>query len=138
MLNGESCQWYKFDFTVSKTEISALDGPTVDEAGPDGTIIFNCAEQFIMSCKAAGFHDAPTQAGVLATSSPKEQKTLGRNVTGFTDESWDQIKSTVAETGNKAKFGHNTRLGRKLLSAGDRLLCEAASKDRVSGIGYIA
>ncbi|KAK1637398.1 hypothetical protein BDP81DRAFT_318975 [Colletotrichum phormii] len=135
---GEFCQWYKSDFTVSKAEISALVGHIVDEADPDGTVIFNCAEQFIMYCKAARFHDASTQAGVLATSSPKEQKTLGRNVTGFTNESWDQIKSPVAETGNKAKLGQNTRLGRKLISTGDRLLCEAASKDRVWGIGYTA
>ncbi|EXF82348.1 hypothetical protein CFIO01_01808 [Colletotrichum fioriniae PJ7] len=133
---GEFCQWYKSDFTVSKADISDLVGHTVDDTNPDGTITFNCAEQFIMYCKAARFHDASTQTEVLATNSPKEQKTLGRNVIGFTSESWNQIKSAVAEIGNKAKFGQNAHLGRKLLSTGDRLLCEAASKDRVWGIGY--
>lgn len=135
---GEFCQWHESSFTVSKAEISDLVGRTVNETNPDETISFNCAEQFMMYCKAARFHDVSTQDLILATSSPKEQKRLGKNVSGFTNESWDQIKSTVASMGNKAKFGQNAHLGRKLLSTGDRLLCEAASKDRVWGIGYTA
>ncbi|KAF4783572.1 hypothetical protein HER10_EVM0011415 [Colletotrichum scovillei] len=135
---GEFCQWHKSSFSVSRAEISDLIGHTIDETDPDGTITFNCAEQFMMYCKAARFYDIPTQDQVLAASSPKEQKRLGKNVDGFTNESWDQIKSAVVETGNKAKFGQNASLGRRLLSTGDRLLCEAASKDRVWGIGYTA
>ncbi|KAK1972108.1 DUF1768-domain-containing protein [Colletotrichum sublineola] len=135
---GEFCQWYKAYFTVSKEEISGLVGHVVDEADPYGSITFNCAEQFMMYCKAARFLDTARQARVLATENPKEQKALGRGTVGFTHESWDQIKSDVVVAGNIAKFGQNPHLGRKLLSTGDRLLCEAASKDRVWGIGYTA
>ncbi|KAK2018863.1 DUF1768-domain-containing protein [Colletotrichum eremochloae] len=135
---GEFCQWYKAYFTVSKEEISGLVGHVVDEADPYGSITFNCAEQFMMYCKAARFLDTARQARVLATKNPKEQKALGRETVGFTHESWDQIKSDVVVAGNIAKFGQNPHLGRKLLSTGDRLLCEAASKDRVWGIGYTA
>ncbi|KAK1986693.1 hypothetical protein LZ30DRAFT_746308 [Colletotrichum cereale] len=130
---GEFCQWYKAVFTVTKEEISGLVGHVVDEADLNGSITFNCAEQFMMYCKAARFHDTARQARVLATSSPKEQKALGRATIGFTNESWDQIKSDVVVAGNIAKFGQNPHLGRKLLSTGD-----PSSQDRVWGIGYTA
>ncbi|KAK1706758.1 uncharacterized protein BDZ83DRAFT_724688 [Colletotrichum acutatum] len=116
---GEFCQWH--NFTISKADISDLVGHKVDETDRDGIINFNCAEQFMMYCKAARFHDIPMQDQVLAAISPKEQKRLGKNVDGFTNESWDLIKSAVAETCNKAKFGQNASLGRKLLSTGDRI-----------------
>lgn len=135
---GEFCQWYPSKFTVNKSKISQLVGHTVDETDPDGDITFGCAEQFMMYCKAARFHDTERQARVLATDSPKEQKQLGKKTVGFTDESWDPIKSQVVEAGNIAKFGQNVHLKRKLLATGDRLLCEAASRDRVWGIGYSA
>ncbi|KAF6802889.1 hypothetical protein CMUS01_15232 [Colletotrichum musicola] len=51
---------------------------------------------------------------------------------------WDMVKSAVVEAGNVAKFGQNPHLARTLLSTGNRQLCEAASKDRVWGIGYTA
>ncbi|KAK2047497.1 DUF1768-domain-containing protein [Colletotrichum somersetense] len=135
---GEFCQWYKAAFTVTKEEISGLVGHVVDEADPHGAITFNCAEQFMMYCKAARFHDTARQARVLETKSPKEQKALGRATVGFSHESWDQVKSDVVVAGNIAKFGQNPHLGRKLLSTGDRLLCEAAPNDRVWGIGFTA
>jgi len=90
----------------------------------------------MMYCKAARFRDRDTQCRVLATNRPKEQKRLGKLTKGFTDESWDRIKCKVVEAGNIAKFGQNDSLGRKLLATGDRLLCEAASRDRVWGVGY--
>lgn len=135
---GEFCQWYRSSFTVSKEEISKLVGHIVDEQDPEGLITFNCAEQFMMYCKAARFRDTDRQARVLAADSPKEQKRLGKETVGFTAESWDQVKSAVVEAGNIAKFGQNPHLGRKLLDTGNRLLCEAASRDRVWGIGYTA
>jgi ribA/ribD-fused uncharacterized protein len=64
------------------------------------------------------------------------QKALGRQTAGFTDSSWDEIKSAVVEAGNIAKFGQNPKLRGKLLATGDRLLVEASSRDRVWGIGY--
>ncbi|GJD01747.1 hypothetical protein ColKHC_10572 [Colletotrichum higginsianum] len=135
---GEFCQWYKSTFTVPVAEIAVLVGHAIDGPDPDVSITFNCAEQFMMYCKAARFHDAERQARVLATSSPKEQKALGRATVGFTHESWDQVKSAVVVAGSIAKFGQNPHLGRKLLSMGGRMLCEAASRDRVWGIGYTA
>ncbi|KAH7318369.1 hypothetical protein B0I35DRAFT_512001 [Stachybotrys elegans] len=134
--NGEFCQWFPCAFTVSTTDISALVGHAVEPV--DRIITFSCTEQFMMYCKAARFHDTERQALILATESPKEQKRLGKLTVGFTDEGWDPVKSQVVEAGNMAKFGQNIHLKRKLLATGDQLLCEAASKDRVWGIGYTA
>lgn len=134
--HGEFCQWFPSIFTVSKAKISELVGRDIDEADPDGSITFNCAEQFMMFCKAARFTDRTHQAEILASSSPKEQKSLGRKTVGFTHDEWDPIKSEVVEAGNMAKFTQNEHLGRKLLATGDRILVEAASRDRVWGIGY--
>lgn len=134
--HGEFCQWFPSTFTVGKDTISRLVGRDIDETDPNGSITFNCAEQFMMYCKAARFADTGHQAEILATSSPKEQKLLGRQTVGFTHEEWDPVKSKVVEAGSLAKFTQNERLGRKLLATGDRILVEAASKDRVWGIGY--
>jgi len=111
-----------------------------DEDNKDGLdselIQFNCAEQFMMYCKAARFHDVATQTRVMATSSPKEQKRLGKLTRGFFDASWDEVKSEVVIAGNMAKFTQNDKLRGKLLATGTRVLVEASGRDRVWGIGY--
>lgn len=141
---GELCQWYPSSFNVSKSQISSLiERPLVDDENDDSShsdnkITFNCAEQFMMYCKAGRFCDRDTQRRVLASASPKEQKRLGKLTEGFTDESWDEVKGEVVVAGNMAKFGQDVKLKRKLLATGDRLLVEAASRDRVWGIGYAA
>jgi ribA/ribD-fused uncharacterized protein len=134
---GEFCQWYPSTFTVSKSQLSPLVGHSIEDADADAdaesSITFNCAEQFMMYCKAGRFHDQETQRRVLATDSPKEQKRLGRWTAGFTDTSWDEVKSAVVVAGNIAKFRQNPKLKRKSLATGDRLLVEAASRDRIWG-----
>jgi ribA/ribD-fused uncharacterized protein len=139
--HGEFCQWYLSAFTVSRLQMSYLVGHAIDDTADEDTrssITFNCAEQFMMYCKAGQFHDRETQRKVLATDSPKEQKRLGKLTAGFIDASWDEIKSEVVVAGNVAKFGQNRHLKGRLLATGNRLLVEAASRDRVWGIGYTA
>jgi len=136
--HGEFSQWFPSIFTISKTQMSLLIGHAIDDGDAEGSITFTCAEQFMMYCKAGRFHDRETQRQVLATKSPKEQKRLGRLTAGFTAATWDEVKSVVVVAGTIAKFGQNPHLKRKLLATGDRLLVEAASGDRVWGIGYTA
>ena len=137
---GELCQWYPAKFTVSKADMSDLVGHPIDEEDPEGwqPVYFNCAEQFMMYCKAGRFRDSETQKLVLATHDPKEQKRLARLTWGFQAASWDGIKSEVVVAGNMAKFGQNRRLKGLLLGTGDRVLAEAASQDPVWGIGFTA
>ncbi|KAK3177596.1 hypothetical protein K4F52_009647 [Lecanicillium sp. MT-2017a] len=137
---GEFCQWYPAQFAVSKANIrNVVENHDTALLPEDSEYVqFGCAEQFMMYCKAARFGDTDSQRKVLATDSPKEQKRLGKLTAGFTDDSWDKVKSEVVELGNMAKFGQNAALGRKLLATGEKRLCEAASKDRVWGIGFAA
>ncbi|KAJ1324338.1 NADAR domain-containing protein [Microdochium nivale] len=134
---GVFCQWYLATFTVSKEEMSRLVGHEIDPEDPWTPIYFNCAEQFMMYCKAGLFHDMATQKLILATRDPKEQKRLASKAKGFVAEIWDDIKSQVVVAGNIAKFGQNANLKSLLLDTGERLLVEAASEDRVWGIGFI-
>jgi ribA/ribD-fused uncharacterized protein len=134
---GELCQWYSSPFTVSTSEIAAIIG-TNHVSSTAKTMAFTCAEQFMMYCKAGRFNDTATQAKIMATDSPKEQKRLGRLTTGFNDKGWDEVKSEVVVAGNMAKFGQSDKLRGKLLATGERLLVEASGRDRVWGIGYTA
>lgn len=120
--------------------MTSLVGHPIDENDPDGwqTVYFNCAEQFMMYCKAGRFHDSETQKLVLATCDPKEQKRLARLTKRFKTDSWDEIKSQVVVTGNMAKFSQDRHLKSLLLGTGDRVLAEAASQDPVWGIGFTA
>ncbi|KAK4442292.1 N-glycosidase [Podospora aff. communis PSN243] len=139
--DGELCQWFPSPFPVSKSTIDSLisyDTASGKESVDSEIIHFTCAEQFMMYCKAGRFHDTETQRKIMATSDPKTQKRLGKTITGFYDGSWDEVKSDVVVAGNMAKFGQNPKLKRKLLATGDKTLVEAASKDRVWGIGYTA
>lgn len=144
-VHGEFCQWFPTIFTVSTSQISVLIGDS--DGADDGAdansnidehITFTCAEQFMMYCKAGRFHDTDTQRRVLATLSPKEQKHLGRQVNGFYDVRWDEVKSDIVVAGSIAKFARNRKLRGMLLATGDRLLVEASSQDSVWGIGYSA
>lgn len=131
--HGEFCQWFPATFTVEKDKTSALIGHPIDLTDPEGwsPIYFHCAEQFMMYCKAGCFNDTETQRKILATDDAKEQKRLGQKTRGFNASVWDKIKSDVVVRQNRT-------LRMQLLSTGDRVLAEAAKKDRVWGIGFTA
>lgn len=97
-------------------------------------------------------NDAVTAAVIMGTTSPRNQKQLGREVVGFDADAWDRIKSEVVERGNYLKFTQGTNvasmkigdegdpvpLKELLLTTGDRELVEASRFDRVWGIGFDA
>ncbi|GKT47481.1 N-glycosidase R617 [Colletotrichum spaethianum] len=89
-----------------------------------------------MYCKAACFGDTLRQARIINEKDPKEQKKLGKGTVDFEDTRWDEVKSRVVEMGNVAKFDQNPHLKAVLMATGNKLLVEAASRDRVWGIGY--
>lgn len=93
-----------------------------------------------MFLKALYFSYAGSCRAILATTDPAEQKKLGKNVKGFSDEGWDRVKSRVARVENWFKFTHpeNINLREILLGTEDRELAEAGRRDRVWGIGYQA
>lgn len=84
---GFLCQWYRCRFT-----------------DPESGLEFNCAEQWMMWNKARLANDSASAKEIMATTSPRKQKQLGRDVEGLNPDAWDRIKSGVVERGNYLKF----------------------------------
>ena len=96
---------------------------------------FNCTEQYFQYKKAIFFGDEKTAARIMKTASPGQQKKLGRQVKGYNENRWEQVRAKVMEEGCLAKFIQNSHAKEKLLSTGDSRLVECSPTDRVWGIG---
>jgi ribA/ribD-fused uncharacterized protein len=115
---GSEClsQWYGAGFS--------LDG-----------VRYATAEHFMMAGKARLFGDDEMLAEIVDAAGPSEAKKLGRQVRNFDDKVWKQSRFDIVVAGSKAKFEQNDSLREYLLSTGDRVLVEAAPRDRIWGIG---
>jgi predicted NAD-dependent protein-ADP-ribosyltransferase YbiA (DUF1768 family) len=139
-----------------ETEIPSMSS-IIEETCYGGPLHFTCTEQYMMYSKALFFSSLPCARRILRTSDPKTQKQLGRSIPNFCEDEWSAVREAVGFHGNLLKFtpfektgleegsadgadGGNERDGlemkRVLLETGEKTLCEAASKDRVWGIGF--
>ena len=98
-------------------------------------VTYATAEHYMMAGKARLFGDDEMLLRILAAESPAAAKALGRKVRGFVEESWNAHGFDIVVAGNVAKFGSSDELRDFLLSTGDKVLVEAAPRDRVWGIG---
>ena len=96
---------------------------------------FMCAEQYMMYGKAVLFGDLEVAERILATSSPKTQKALGRKVNGFEEQRWNRERERIVYEGNHAKFTQNEELLQKLLATAGTELVEASPTDVIWGVG---
>lgn len=87
---------------------------------------FQSTEQYMMYHKAILFEDIAVSEQIMETADPMEQKRLGRQVAGFTDDGWKANRERIVEEGNWNKFKNATdpELRTKLLETGDRELVE--------------
>lgn len=113
---GPFSQWYLCNFSIRG-------------------IVYNCAEQFMMTQKALLFEDYDIVAKIRASKSPKEQKALGRKVRGFSVEKWDEYCMDIVYRGNWEKFTQNPELEKILLDTEGTILVEASPYDKIWGIG---
>lgn len=115
---GKECfsQWYLADFSVDIYK-------------------YCCMEQFMMSEKARLFGDTEIFDQIMAETSQKKIKELGRKVKGFDEKIWDDIKYDIVLTGNYYKFSQNKDLRKVLLDTGDSIIAEASPYDKIWGIG---
>ncbi|WP_344614255.1 NADAR family protein [Dactylosporangium salmoneum] len=99
---------------------------------------FASAEHYMMWRKARLFGDEALAARILAATHPNQAKALGRQISGFDEETWVRERFAVVVAGSLAKFSARDDLRDFLLGTGDRVLVEASPLDRVWGIGLAA
>lgn len=118
---GKGClsQWWPAPFVV--------DGRT-----------FATAEHYMMWGKAMLFDDTEAADRVLAATDPEEAKSVGREVRGFDQRTWEEQRLDIVVAGNMAKFGQHENLRAFLVATAGRVLVEASPVDRVWGIGLRA
>ncbi|HVY89652.1 MAG TPA: NADAR family protein, partial [Hyphomonadaceae bacterium] len=78
-----------------------------------------CAEQFMHAEKALLFGDKAMAERIMRSDSPHEHKLMGGRVSGFEQALWDERKVPIVTEGNRAKFGQNAGLRRRLLDTGE-------------------
>ena len=96
---------------------------------------YTSAEQGMMHQKALLFQDHSSAACILTAEHPREQKRLGRKVSGFTEERWREHREEVVYRVNLAKFSQHPLLRAALLSTGERYIAECSPFDAVWGTG---
>ncbi|MEK6828787.1 MAG: NADAR family protein [Nanoarchaeota archaeon] len=125
--------------TINKEQFKFFwDGP-FSQWHPSKFIIdgveFNKCEQYMMYKKALMFGDFESAKKVMATSNPKEQKQIGREVKGFKDDVWIKYCRKIVYDANVAKFTQNPDLLKTLMDTGEAILVEASPYDKRWGIG---
>lgn len=103
---------------------------------------YNTAEQWMMAEKARTFGDTTIESMIMRSSSPAEQKDLGKKVRGFNKARWEAIEDNgkpycwnVVYKGNKAKYTQNLGFKDELFKTVGTTLVEASSTDTIWGIG---
>lgn len=100
-----------------------------------GGVIYSCSEQFLMHQKALLFGDAVSADTIMAATDPREMKKLGRRVTPFDPNVWEERCEKLVLPGLFAKFYQNPECGRILLETKDKVIAECAPRDTIWGIG---
>lgn len=107
---------------------------------------FYSTEQYLMWRKAKLFGDKEMADKILnavvSVDNGKEWrkemmvvKKLGRQVANFNEEIWTQNREQIMRDGLLLKFSQNTELKELLISTGDKIIVEAAPRDRIWGVG---
>eukprot|EP00736_Rhodelphis_marinus_P000212 Rmarinus@m.30132 len=109
-------QWYPAKFTV--------DGQT-----------YSCAEQYMMHQKALLMGDEKIARKVMCADNPKLMKALGRQVSPWDEELWQQECRNIVRRGSLEKYSQNPKLKNKLYRTRGTTLVEASPFDKVWGIG---
>lgn len=96
---------------------------------------YNSTEQWMMAEKARIFSDTECLGQILKSKDIKAIKEIGRRISLFDEDVWDQRKYDVVFEGNLLKFSQNEALRSFLLSTSNKVLVEASPYDKIWGIG---
>jgi len=109
-------QWHKANFQLNDVQYSS-------------------AEQFMMAKKAELFGDKVIKQQILSTNNVRKQKQLGRQVSNFDEEIWNNSKIKIVYIANNLKFSQNEELKAKLFESKGKYIVEASPVDAIWGIG---
>lgn len=102
-------------------------------------VTYNCVEQYMMAEKARTFGDDGALKEVMGAAHPRDQKSAGRAVRGYVEETWSKARYSVVLTATVEKYRQNEGLRARLLATqDDETFVEAAPYDTVWGIGLAA
>jgi ribA/ribD-fused uncharacterized protein len=133
-VSGPFSQWHPSPFSANLPALVSDDG--VLEVQPsDRRLHFSHAEQAMMAAKASVFGDDETLAAIMAATTPKAQKELGRQVRNFDTNVWSAVAYRIVCVMNFEKFAANPDLKDRLVKTGARHLVEGAWYDRIWGVG---
>jgi ribA/ribD-fused uncharacterized protein len=113
---GPLSQWYQCKFTIA--------GRT-----------FTSMKQYTMYEKAMLFSDVVTAEAIMSAHDSKTQKALGRRITNFDMQVWNDNAIQVVFYGSYAKYTQNRRLGVMLNNTHPNQLAEATPYDAIWGLG---
>ena len=100
----------------------------------DGDNTYSSAEQYMMAEKARIMSDAESHAAILAATTPREIKALGRAVKHYDDAKWAAERVAAVKRGNLLKFAQNPKMLRHLKRTRGEII-EASPYDAIWGIG---
>jgi ribA/ribD-fused uncharacterized protein len=98
-------------------------------------VTFHSVEQYFMYYKALAMDDHKTAARILACSTPKEAKALGRQVSPWDEKTWVQVREHIMIRALRLKLDCNPELAPKLLKTRNAMLAEANPGDLIWGTG---
>jgi len=96
---------------------------------------FTSMEQMMMYSKAMLFKDKKNAKRILETNICQAQKMIGRDVTPFVQQEWDEKCENIVYIGNKEKYRQNPTLLKLLMMTGETILAEATKRDLIWGCG---
>ena len=99
-------------------------------------VTYFSAEQFMMAGKARCMGDDKTLQLIMKSKDSAQCKALGRKISPWDQDKWDNAKEDIVFQGNLAKYGQNEDLKKELLRFDHKkLFVEASPYDRIWGIG---
>lgn len=101
----------------------------------ENLVPFSNTEQYFMYHKALTFGDKDVAAAILTTDNPFEAKALGRQVRGYSDKVWNEVRYKIFRDANMLKYSQNKDLAGKLLATGNLILIECNESDHIWSCG---
>lgn len=100
-------------------------------------IEFECNEQYFMYRKALTFKDYSVLEEILQSGlKPSDYKDLGRKVSNFNKEVWDELCYEAMLDGLRYKFNQNNTLKNYLIKTGKSIIVETTGFDTIWGNGH--